>query len=207
MWKILGDQPDQPILRRSKREILIDDRNIREYDITELRKHIGVVQQDVFLFAGTICDNIQLGNPAIDASRVRRVAEQVNANHFIERRPDQYNAAVMERGATFSAGERQLLSFARTLAQDPPLLVLDEATANIDTETEGLIQDALFKMVKGRTTIAIAHRISTIAHADNIIVLDHGRVAETGSHEELLHKDGLFRVLYDLQYTEDDERS
>ncbi len=190
-----------------KGEILIDDRNIREYDITELRKHIGVVQQDVFLFAGTICDNIQLGNPAIDASRVRRVAEQVNANHFIERLPDQYNAAVMERGATFSAGERQLLSFARTLAQDPPLLVLDEATANIDTETEGLIQDALFKMVKGRTTIAIAHRISTIAHADNIIVLDHGRVAETGSHEELLHKDGLFRVLYDLQYTEDDERS
>ncbi|NMB14425.1 MAG: ABC transporter ATP-binding protein [Gallicola sp.] len=183
-----------------KGQILFDDVDIMEYDPEEIRKFIGFVQQDVFLFTGTIYDNITLGNPEISRETVEQAIKDVNLTGFIERLPQGLETPVMERGATFSAGERQLLSFARTLVRDPGILILDEATANIDTETELMIQEALNKMSKSRTTIAIAHRISTIADADNIIVLSHGEIAEEGNREELIEKDGIFKVLYELQY-------
>ena len=183
-----------------KGQILFDDVDIMEYDPEEIRKFIGFVQQDVFLFTGTIYDNITLGNPEISRETVEQAIKDVNLTGFIERLPEGLETPVMERGATFSAGERQLLSFARTLVRDPGILILDEATANIDTETELMIQEALNKMSKSRTTIAIAHRISTIADADNIIVLSHGEIAEEGNRGELIEKDGIFKVLYELQY-------
>lgn len=183
-----------------KGEILLDDVNILEYDPEEIRKYIGFVQQDVFLFTGTIFENITLGNPEITREMVEKAIDDVNLTGFVKNLPQGLDSPVMERGATFSAGERQLLSFARTLVRDPGILILDEATANIDTETELMIQEALSKMSKSRTTIAIAHRISTIADADNIIVLSHGEIAEEGNREELIEKDGIFRVLYELQY-------
>lgn len=184
-----------------KGEILLDDINIKNIDKYELRRYIGVVLQDVFLFTGTIEDNIKLNNSDIKRGKIEEVSEYVNATHFINRLKNGYEEAVMERGSTLSSGERQLLSFARTLVYNPSILILDEATANIDTETEILIQDALEKLIKGRTSIAIAHRLSTIQHADNIIVLSKGEIKETGNHQELLKKEGIYYNLYKLQYS------
>ena len=182
-----------------KGEILIDGVDIRELNKDVLRSAIGQVQQDVFVFTGDIKSNITLGREDISDDMVKAVAAVVNADTFIEKLPDKYDEAVTERGSTLSTGQRQLLSFARTLAYDPKILVLDEATANIDTETESLITEALEKLMQGRTTIMVAHRLSTIQHADNIIVMHHGRIRESGRHQELLEKQGLYRRLYDLQ--------
>ena len=185
-----------------KGEILIDGVNILDIDTDVLRAAIGQVQQDVFIFTGDIKSNISLGNEEISIEDVKRAARIVNADSFIEKLPDTYNASVTERGSTLSAGQRQLLSFARTLAYDPSILVLDEATANIDTETESLITNALEKLMDGRTTIMVAHRLSTIQHADKIIVMHKGRIKESGTHQELLAQDGLYKKLYDLQLVE-----
>lgn len=186
-----------------KGEILIDGVDIREIDKEKLRRAIGQVQQDVFLFTGDIMSNISLGNEAITREDVIRAAQTVHADTFIEKLPGGYDAAVTERGSTLSAGQRQLISFARTLAYEPRILVLDEATANIDTETESLITQALSTLMEGRTTIMVAHRLSTIQHANKIIVLHHGRIRESGSHQELLARNGLYRKLYDLQLVEE----
>lgn len=182
-----------------KGQILIDDVDIKELSIAQLRGFIGQVQQDVFIFTGDIKGNIRLLDESIDDSSIKEAAQYVNASSFIENFPDGYDEAVSERGSTLSAGQRQLLSFARTLAYDPKILVMDEATANIDTETEQLIQEALEKMMDGRTTIMVAHRLSTIQHADNIIVMHKGRIRESGKHQELLAQNGIYRKLYDLQ--------
>ncbi|UZQ83790.1 MULTISPECIES: ABC transporter ATP-binding protein [Thermoanaerobacter] len=183
-----------------KGEILIDGIDIRKVRQQDLRKHIGVVLQDVFLFTGDIKSNIRLNNKNITDNDIYMVAKYVNAHHFIKKLPEGYESKVTERGSTLSAGQRQLLAFARALAFNPKILVLDEATANIDTETERLIQDALKKLTKGRTTLVIAHRLSTIQHADKIIVLHKGRIREMGTHNELLQKKGLYYNLYMLQY-------
>ena len=182
-----------------KGEILIDGINIKDVDTDVLRGAIGQVQQDVFLFTGDIKSNISLGNPGITDEDVRAASKTVRADTFIEKMPDGYDSAVTERGSTLSAGQRQLISFARTLAYKPSVLVLDEATANIDTETEGLITEALEKLMEGRTTIMVAHRLSTIQHADKIIVMHHGQIHESGTHQELLKQNGLYKKLYDLQ--------
>ena len=185
-----------------KGEILIDGVNIRDIDTDVLRAAIGQVQQDVFIFTGDIKSNISLDNENITIDDVKRAAKIVHADSFIEKMPDGYDAPVTERGSTLSAGQRQLLSFARTLAYDPTILVLDEATANIDTETEALITSALAKLMEGRTTIMVAHRLSTIQHADKIIVMHQGQIKESGSHQELLALNGLYKKLYDLQLVE-----
>lgn len=182
-----------------KGEILIDGVDIRQIDTDVLRAAIGQVQQDVFLFTGDIKSNISLNNEHISLEDVKRAAKIVNADSFIEKMPGTYDAPVTERGSTLSAGQRQLLSFARTLAYQPAILVLDEATANIDTETESLITNALEKLMEGRTTIMVAHRLSTIQHADRIIVMHKGRIHESGTHQELLRQDGLYKKLYELQ--------
>ena len=182
-----------------KGQILIDGIDIHEIDLDVLRGAIGQVQQDVFIFTGDIKSNISLNNEAISPDDVRRAAEIVNADSFIQKLPHGYDEPVTERGSTLSAGQRQLLSFARTLAYDPKILVLDEATANIDTETETLITQALARLMDGRTTIMVAHRLSTIQHADKIIVMHHGEIKESGTHQELLAKDGLYKKLYELQ--------
>lgn len=185
-----------------KGEILIDGVNIKDIDTDVLRAAIGQVQQDVFIFTGDIKSNISLDNENISIEDVKRAAEIVHADSFIEKMPGGYDAPVTERGSTLSAGQRQLLSFARTLAYDPTILVLDEATANIDTETEALITSALAKLMEGRTTIMVAHRLSTIQHADKIIVMHQGQIEEAGTHQELLAQNGLYRKLYDLQLVE-----
>ena len=182
-----------------KGQILIDGIDIHEIDLDVLRGAIGQVQQDVFIFTGDIKSNISLNNEAISPDDVKRAAEIVNADPFIQKLPHGYDEPVTERGSTLSAGQRQLLSFARTLAYDPKILVLDEATANIDTETETLITQALARLMDGRTTIMVAHRLSTIQHADKIIVMHHGEIKESGTHQELLAKDGLYKKLYELQ--------
>lgn len=182
-----------------KGQILIDGIDIHEIDLDVLRGAIGQVQQDVFIFTGDIKSNVSLNNEAISPDDVRRAAEIVNADPFIQKLPHGYDEPVTERGSTLSAGQRQLLSFARTLAYDPKILVLDEATANIDTETETLITQALARLMDGRTTIMVAHRLSTIQHADKIIVMHHGEIKESGTHQELLAKDGLYKKLYELQ--------
>ena len=182
-----------------KGQILIDGIDIHEIDLNVLRGAIGQVQQDVFIFTGDIKSNVSLNNEAISPDDVRRAAEIVNADSFIQKLPHGYDEPVTERGSTLSAGQRQLLSFARTLAYDPKILVLDEATANIDTETETLITQALARLMDGRTTIMVAHRLSTIQHADKIIVMHHGEIKESGTHQELLAKDGLYKKLYELQ--------
>ncbi len=185
-----------------KGEIRIDGVNIRELDTDVLRAAIGQVQQDVFIFTGDIKGNISLDNEDISLEDVKRAAKIVNADSFIRKMPGGYGEPVTERGSTLSAGQRQLLSFARTLAYNPAILVLDEATANIDTETESMITQALEKLMEGRTAIMVAHRLSTIQHADKIMVMHKGKIRETGSHQELLRQDGLYKKLYDLQLME-----
>lgn len=182
-----------------KGQILIDDVDIKELSISQIREAIGQMQQDVFIFTGDISSNIRLMNEEISDETIKESARTVNAAHFIEQLPEQYHEAVSERGSTLSSGQRQLLSFARTLAFEPKILVMDEATANIDTETEQLIQQALERLMEGRTTIMVAHRLSTIQHADNIIVMHKGQIREMGTHQELLQQDGIYKKLYELQ--------
>ena len=182
-----------------KGEILIDGVNIKDIDTDVLRGAIGQVQQDVFLFTGDIKSNISLRNENITLDEIKAAAKYVNADSFISKMPGGYDEPVTERGSTLSAGQRQLISFARTLAYKPSILVLDEATANIDTETESLITEAMEKLMTGRTTIMVAHRLSTIQHADKIMVMDKGRIVESGNHQELLMQNGVYRKLYDLQ--------
>lgn len=184
-----------------KGNVTIDGVDIREYDVSYLRSHIATVIQDVFLFTDTIGNNISLNNPEITREQVIAAAKNVGAHEFIERLPGGYNYNVMERGATLSAGQAQLISFIRALVYNPTILVLDEATSSVDTETEILIQNAINKLMQGRTAIVIAHRLSTIQNADKIIVLDHGEIKESGTHQELLRiEHGYYRKLYDLQF-------
>ncbi|WP_227935912.1 ABC transporter ATP-binding protein [Alkalihalobacillus deserti] len=180
-------------------EIFIDGQPLTEYANTELRENIGLVLQDPFLYTGTITSNIRLYRGQLTDSQIKEAAEFVRANEFIERLPGGYVAEVTERGSTLSSGQRQLLSFARTMATNPKILILDEATANVDTETEEAIQDALKRMQKGRTTIAVAHRLSTIKEANQIIVLHKGEIVERGNHQELLKQNGLYHKMYLLQ--------
>ena len=182
-----------------KGEILIDDVNIKDLSLKELRSAIGQVQQDVFVFTGDIKGNIRLLSSEISDEAIREASEMVNAAKFIEKLPQKYDEPVTERGATLSSGQRQLLSFARTIAVNPKILVMDEATANIDTETEQLIQEALETMMNNRTTIMVAHRLSTIQHADKIIVMHKGKIREMGNHQELLNQNGIYKKLYELQ--------
>ena len=182
-----------------KGAIRIDGVDIRDMSREQIRAAIGQVQQDVFLFTGDIKQNIRLRDESISDATIREAAHNTNASHFIERLPNQYDERVTERGATFSAGQRQLISFARTLAYDPTILILDEATANIDTETEQWIQDAVKTLMEGRTSIMVAHRLSTIQHCDRIIVMHHGKIRESGTHQELLEQDGIYKKLYQLQ--------
>ena len=183
-------------------EIIIDGVEVKDFDLDTLRRHIGVVLQDVFLFSDTITQNITLGNPDISKKKVIEAAELVGARKFIERLPGGFDYNVMERGATLSVGQRQLISFVRAMVYDPKIIVLDEATSSVDTETEELIQEAIAKLMKGRTAIVIAHRLSTIQSADKILVLDHGEIKERGTHQELLSLDGYYAQLYKMQYKE-----
>jgi len=183
-----------------KGNIFLDGVDISTIDKHELRKHISLVLQDVFLFSGTIESNINLNNPDISFETVKKAAETVGADKFIMELPDQYKEPVKERGATLSVGQKQLISFARALAYDPKILILDEATSSIDTESEILIKQAIEKLLVGRTAIVIAHRLSTIQNADKIIVLHKGEIRETGNHQQLLAKKGIYYKLYQLQY-------
>ncbi|HEU4521426.1 MAG TPA: ABC transporter ATP-binding protein, partial [Thermoanaerobaculia bacterium] len=183
-------------------EILVNGIDIRQYKLASLRRLFAIVQQDFFLFSGDVAQNISLGDPAIAESAVREAALRVQADRFISRLPEGYAAPVRERGAGFSVGEKQLLSFARALAFNPPVLILDEATSSIDTETERLIQNAIQTLLAGRTSIVIAHRLSTIRSADSILVFHHGEIRERGTHEELMRTGGLYRKLYEIQYRE-----
>ena len=181
-------------------QVLIDGVDIRYYDLQALRLSVGIVLQDVFLFSGSIANNIRLGNTEISDEQLRRAAEIVHASEFVEKLKAGYEARVGERGSSLSVGQKQLLAFARALAYDPGILVLDEATSSIDTETELLIRDAIEKLMVGRTCIIIAHRLSTIQKADRIIVLHRGRIREMGTHQELLKLKGIYWKLYQLQY-------
>jgi len=184
----------------SRGRILIDDVDIREMDLEELRGLFGLVLQDVYLFSGTIAGNVRLGHEGIDDAAVRRALEAVHAARFVDAMPDGLQTAVAERGATLSVGQKQLLSFARALAFDPRALILDEATSSVDTETEVLVRDALRVLMAGRTTIAVAHRLSTIQDMDKILVFHKGELREMGRHQELLLQRGLYFRLYQLQY-------
>ncbi|MBI4833453.1 MAG: ABC transporter ATP-binding protein [Planctomycetes bacterium] len=183
-----------------KGRILIDGVDIRNLRQSELRKQMGIVLQDVFLFSGTVLDNICLGEKNISLEKCREIAKYVHADTFIEQLPNQYEGSVAERGVTFSTGQRQLLSFTRALVFDPRILILDEATSSIDVETESYIQDAIKKVIKGRTSIIIAHRLSTIKNVDRILVIHHGELKEMGTHRELLERKGIYYKLYKLQF-------
>jgi ATP-binding cassette subfamily B multidrug efflux pump len=183
-----------------KGNIRVDGQDLREYDLSQLRRQIGVVLQDVFLFAGSIRDNITLGNREISDTKIMEAAALVGAQRFIERLPGGLDYPVMERGATLSVGQRQLISFVRALVYEPRVIVLDEATSSVDSETEELIQEAIDKLMEGRTALVIAHRLSTIQKADRIIVLDRGEIKETGTHDELLRQNGYYAQLYRMQY-------
>ncbi len=182
--------------------IFVDGVDIRDLRLAELRRRIGLVLQDVFLFSGSIARNLTLGDPEISEADMRRAAELVGADAFIRKLPEGYEQDVRERGASLSHGQRQLLSFVRVLAYDPAFLVLDEATSSVDTETERLIEQALKKLMAGRTSLVVAHRLSTIRHSDRILVMHKGCIREQGAHQELLAMDGLYRRLYELQYAE-----
>ncbi len=186
-----------------KGAILVNGIDVREIDLVSLRRLFAIVQQDFFLFSGTLGENITLGDAAIGGARMREASEKVQAARFIERLPESYASEVRERGAGLSVGEKQLISFARALAFDPPVLILDEATSSIDTETERLIQEGIAVLMEGRTSIVIAHRLSTIRSADSILVFHHGEIRERGTHEELIRLGGLYRRLYELQYREE----
>jgi len=183
--------------------ISIDGRDIREYKVRSLRRQIGVVLQDVFVFSGTVKENIAYGNKGMSEEQIVNAAKLVNADRFIRQMPGGYDAVIREHGAGLSVGQRQLLGFARAVATDPSILILDEATSNIDAYTEVLIQEAMGRMLAGRTSIVIAHRLSTIRNADKIYVIDDGRVVEQGNHEELMAKGGLYRHLYETQFREE----
>jgi ABC-type multidrug transport system fused ATPase/permease subunit len=183
-----------------KGSIKVGGVDVREWDLAALRQHVGVVLQDVFLFSGDVRANLALGDPAVPMERIEKSAEAANADTFIHRLPERYLAPVRERGSNFSAGQRQLLSLARVLVFQPEILVMDEATSSVDTETEALIQDALEKVMRNRTCLLIAHRLSTIRNADRIIVLHHGEIREIGSHAELMDRRGIYYRLYQLQY-------
>jgi ATP-binding cassette subfamily B protein len=185
-----------------KGEILVNGIDIRRYSVISLRSLFAIVQQDFFLFTGTIAQNISLGDPKISSEVVQEAAKRVQADRFIQQLPGGYDSEVRERGAGLSVGEKQLLSFARALAFNPPVLILDEATSSIDTETEVLIQEAIQMLMAGRTSIVIAHRLSTIRSADTILVFHHGEIRERGTHEELMQHEGLYRKLYEIQYRE-----
>ncbi len=182
--------------------IRIDGEDIRRYELRALRRQIGMVLQEPFLFSGSIEDNLRLGNRDLSMEHIRDCAAYVNADAFIKRLPGQYGYNVGERGANLSSGQRQLIAFARALVHDPAILVLDEATSSVDSETEGLIQTAMEKLLRSRTSIVVAHRLSTIRNADRIVVLHRGLLRETGTHEELLAQGGIYQALYELQYSE-----
>ena len=184
-----------------KGEITVDGIQINEFDLDYLRKSIATVLQDVFLFSDTILNNITHNNPQFGLAEVIEAAKKVGAHDFIERLPGGYQYNVMERGATLSAGQAQLISFIRALVHNPAILVLDEATSSVDTETELLIQKAIDNLMDGRTSIVIAHRLSTIQKADQIIVLDKGEIKEKGTHQELLKLNGYYKKLYELQFS------
>jgi ABC-type multidrug transport system fused ATPase/permease subunit len=184
----------------NKGSVLLDGIDIRKVDKRDLRKYISIVLQDVFLFSGTVRSNINMDNDDISLEKIIHSAKTVGADKFISALPNNYEEEVKERGATLSVGQKQLISFARALAYDPKILILDEATSSIDTETEQLIQSAIEKLLVGRTAIVIAHRLSTIQNADKIIVLHKGEIREIGNHQELLSKRGIYYKLYQLQY-------
>jgi ABC-type multidrug transport system fused ATPase/permease subunit len=182
--------------------ILLDGVDVRDWDLKSLRENFAVVLQDVFLFSGTVESNIRLGNQGIAEERVEWAAREVHADRFIQRLPEGYQTEVRERGAGLSVGQKQLISFARALAFDPALLILDEATSSIDTETEQLIQQAIERVMEERTSLVVAHRLSTIQRANRIIVLHHGEIREQGTHQELLAQRGFYWRLYKLQYAD-----
>lgn len=186
----------------TKGRILIDGKEVSSTDLQALRRHVGLVLQDPFLFTGSVGFNIRMYNNRITDEQVQAAARAVRADDFIQKLPGGYGEPVVERGTTLSAGQRQLISFARALAADPAILILDEATASIDSETELAIQEALHVLSRGRTTFIIAHRLSTIQHADQILVLSRGEVVERGRHEELMAQDGIYRKMYQLQQGE-----
>ena len=180
--------------------VLIDGIDVRDQDLLTLRRHFGVVLQDPFLFSGTIAENIRLGTAWIDETRMQQAADDVNVGDFIRSLPLAFDDPVSERGSTFSTGQKQLINFARALAHNPRILVLDEATSSVDTDTEIRVRDALEKMVRGRTSVLIAHRLSTVQRADRILVMHKGQLREVGTHQELLLHRGLYWKLYQLQY-------
>ena len=183
-----------------KGQIWLDGQKIEDYSLSFLRKHIGLVLQDVFLFNGSIRDNITLGSKDISDDQIKAASDLVGATRFIENLPGGFNYEVMERGNTLSVGQRQLISFVRAMVYDPQILILDEATSSVDTETEELIRSAVDKIMKGRTSIVIAHRLSTIQKANQILVMDKGEIQERGTHESLLAQNGFYAQLHDIQY-------
>jgi ATP-binding cassette subfamily B protein len=183
-------------------QLLIDDKDVSDYDLAALRKHVGIVLQDVFLFSDTIFKNITLGNDEISREQVWQAAEMVGARNFIEKMPGGLDYNVLERGAGLSVGQRQLISFVRAMVYNPGIIILDEATSSVDSETEELIKQAIARMMYGRTSVVIAHRLSTIQHADSILVVDKGEIKESGTHENLLALGGYYAQLYHMQYKE-----